>query len=467
MDPNNNNNYVIGNNNSDDGIYGFHDMGNVPGPDGALPFNGTRFASRLLNGSIYEDGSHPEHADMFAFAYTNMKAISRNFVIFQSYVEGSTEYMDFDNDWLEASNNYVATLPVHDKYILRTYTRNGDEVVNSVLRENAITLKSGSLLQKMFLEARCPFAISLFREYDSIDPADFLDDGKRLSAAGQDKLYFLYMQHMSTNEILKSYVLKYAQELRRIIRAAPTVPRELLTFRAVKEDYLVDTNDIVTIKGFTSTSYSPESVSYFAAGHSYKNMYEFVLAPGSHAISMYSISEFANEYEILLDFDCCVYPMPKQEKFMLHDLYQSDSYDKKHHPTSYYYTRNIFLTSQPVAAAEAAEAAAEAAEAVMGGRAPTKAKSMKYSKKAKSAKVSPTRKTRIRTPDKSLPFWKVRDVSIPRITKETVSKEVKDVLLESVNKYIQLTQPVQTRKKLTRRQFTHRSHRVRSRKRIR
>jgi hypothetical protein len=441
MDPNNNNNYVVGNNDSNNEIYGFHNMGNAPGPDGTLPFNGTRFASRLLNGSIYEEGSHPEHADMFAFAYPNMKAISRNFVLFQSYMQGSTDYLDFDNDWLEASNHYVATLPVHDKYILRSYTRNGDEIVNSVLRENAVTLKSGSLLQKMFLEARCPFAISLFREYDTIDPTDFLDDGKRLSATGQDKLYSLYMQHMTTNEILKSYVLKYANELRRIIRAAPTVPRELLTFRAVRDDYLTDTVNIVTMKGFTSTSYSPESVAHFASGNSFKNVYEFVLAPGSHAISMSGISEFANEYEILLDFDCCVYTMPKQEKFMLHDLYSSDNYDKHHHPTSYYNARNVFLTSQPVAA-------------TMGGR--SKAKSTRYTRKAKSVKRQTLRKT---PSDKYLPFWKVRDTSAPRIVKEPVSRDVKQALMESVQKYVQLTQQPQsqTRKKLTRRRSTWRS----------
>lgn len=63
-----------------------------------------------------------------------------------------------------------------------------------------------------------------------------------------------------------------------------------------------------------------------------------------------------------------------------------------------------------------------------------------YTRKNNSQRYSIKPTLHIQSPDTSLPFWKVRDTSIPRISKEPVSAETKQAIRESIQKYQQYMQ---------------------------
>jgi hypothetical protein len=205
-------------------------------------------------------------------------------------------------------------------------------------------------------------------------------------------------------------------------------------------------------------------------------MFELILTPGTHAISMRGISEFATEHEILLDYDCYVLPHTKHNKLMLSEVYSNANYDKQISPTAYYNSRSVMVVTQQAAEPVAEPVAEPAAEPAVGTEHvnvekgdmnelfsvfeyPSKGGRMKVlsqfeeklnvrnrtvrnnkqniaSKQRFANTRKNIRKTMNRIPsNQTLPFWKVRDTSDPRISTDPIPSKERTMLDETLKKY--------------------------------
>lgn len=413
-----------------------HTNENLPDEHGIIPFNSTKFVSKLINASITKPISNiPYHHSMISFINNKYPNLCRPYMIFQSYGTNVGNH-DFDDAWIERSDEYVDNLTVADKYILRIYTRNGDEVVNNTLREDRVNQKTNELLTKMKEEDRCMFAVSLFREQNDLRDEYFTVHGERLSSLGQDRLDTLYSQRIVSEEDTFTYIQKYANELRRVIRAGPKIRNQQIVFRSINNDYLeVYEHAQTTIRGFTSTTFQPYAASYYAHGKFYGNMYEMILTPGTHAVSMHNISEFPSENEILLDFGCFVHPLDKHEKLMISEVYNytnpKDNYDRRIFPYSYYNSREVLvLTDQ------------NHTVPVSGGKRSGSVKKLKSSIRRTRKTTRKLSSTRRKMPsDAHLPFWKVRDNSIPLLSNIPIPTNESNLLSKAANDYMAAIYP--------------------------
>jgi hypothetical protein len=422
---------------------------NLPDPEGIIRFNPVRFLSKLINATVKKPHSNNRlHNSMMTFGNVIYPPLFRPSVVFQEYA--TTPSSDsFDSAWLLRSDEYVDNLPAFDKYILNLYSRNGDEVVNITLRHGEINEKVDELLNKMNYESRSPFAVPLFRENNDLRAEYFVGTGSRLTTLGRNRLNALYSQYITSDEIKLAYVQKYANELRRVIRSAPPVARQQIVFRAINNDYLeVYEHAKTTVKGFTSTSFDPHAVSYYANNHSYTNVYEMILTPGTHAISMRTVSAFPDEHEILLDYDCYVAPLEKHEKLMINTVYPSALYDKALLPKAYLNSREVIVvTAQDAAVGTGAGAGATnnlfQGFGLSGGRTATKRLSAHLTRKQKSAHKSATTRSikRMQPSDANLPFWKVRDQTIPRLSADPIPEKERIALTNAANAYMAAIYP--------------------------
>jgi hypothetical protein len=229
--------------------------------------------------------------------------------------------VDFDFTWLQSSRDYVAQLPNSKKNVIRAYTRHGDEVINEYLR-NPLAFPShktsGLLFETMPDQNTYLYAVQVLRRYSPERSVDsyFTDQGV-LTEEGKDRIKDI-METTVRRDIhtIKDMIKEYISELREIIQSAPRPTEDIYVFRGVDSDYMDVVDTPIHQRGFNSTTFSPNIAVYLSAES--KHVYQIIIREGTPCICTRDVSEFPNEWEILLDTD--VYGIAG-EKRIVHPLF--------------------------------------------------------------------------------------------------------------------------------------------------
>lgn len=206
-----------------------------------------------------------------------------------TFLLASKQYFDFE--WFNSSLEYTKQLIYYDKYTLKSYTSNGDILINKYIRNNEIVHTDYVV-----------FAVQIFKVYDTLDESYFTND-YTLSNMGESKINELMAQYklniLSTDvnlTRLKHIIELYIFDLRNIILNAPVCSNDILLFRGVKHDYLNNTNNFMSLKGFQSATYSIDSAITFRKAA----IYEIVIQKNTPCVAMEYISRYTKEKEILI-----------------------------------------------------------------------------------------------------------------------------------------------------------------------
>lgn len=233
-------------------------------------------------------------------------------------------------DWIQAQTDYLESSD-RIKYIVASYTRNGDELVNMYLRKllfderGKLNEKPQRLLNRIReLSRPIPFLYQIVENYEYIiaiykkmvasnkikaygtqfPPRSEIErDGKPI----QDKIkyfYFLFKDLFDRKEILGELLKLYAYDLNTIIENSPKLPDSIIVYRGVEREFeLPEGKTEYTTKSFLSTSLSPESAGRFLK-EIYPTLhcclYEISIPKTLHVLYTAPVSHFKREYEILL-----------------------------------------------------------------------------------------------------------------------------------------------------------------------
>jgi hypothetical protein len=219
---------------------------------------------------------------------------------------------DFDFDWYNASVNYTLGLSNSDKYILRGYTRNGDELINALIRypNNYLSDKMDIIRRKIYNNENNIIAVQLFKKH-GLNPDNYIQDNLLISQQG----FILLQGYVSTltHQELIGHIYELINDMRRIIEAAPKPIKVIRVYRGVKEDYIKD-NDVEynLLSGFQSASYSIDVALGFSGQYNINDnitnnrhlmIYTLDVGTDIPCIAMEGISHFPQEKEILIDMN--------------------------------------------------------------------------------------------------------------------------------------------------------------------
>jgi hypothetical protein len=161
--------------------------------------------------------------------------------------------------------NFYKSLSDEDKKILKSYTKHGDSIINSISRNN-------------YTESQ------LLKEISKIN-----DEGYDIP------LLFGVQFKDITSENVVNVSKKYFTKFKTVFDKVPSVTSEFKVFRGTQEP----TSNFI---GFISTTYDPMSgILYDVFTGPSCCIYELTVMPGTKALWLEPISEFSNEQEILLN----------------------------------------------------------------------------------------------------------------------------------------------------------------------
>jgi hypothetical protein len=269
---------------------------------------------------------------------------------------------EFDMDWFRESVSYTKGLNFADLFVLKSYTKYGDEIVNNYLRDPVGFLTNRRVSDLMFIvmptNQHLCFAIQLlqyhFRDHENISRviSNFITNNGELIGTEFGDLLDIWNDYEYDEAAIKEIVESYIDDMKRIIRNAPKPTRPMRVFRGAQRDYLRNAvNAAVHSQGFTSTTMNPEAIFNF---HGRKNVFEMIINPNVSCVVTEDITYFPHEYEVLISSDTLVMPSQKKEKFMLnqHDGYglydESFVYDPKG-KTDTLYSRRVVVCDDAVA----------------------------------------------------------------------------------------------------------------------
>ena len=171
------------------------------------------------------------------------------------------------SDFFEQQTNFLKSLSEKDNLILKSYTKYGDFVINSIFRNN---YNEGKLLEMINKMKSNYNLVSLFGTEDI------------------------------SNENVVEVSTKYANDFKDIFDRVPTVTAKFKVFRGTQEP-------TTNFSGLLSTTYDPMSGSLYDvfSGPSCC-IYEFTVMPGAKVLWLEPISEFPGELEILLHMNSTI-----------------------------------------------------------------------------------------------------------------------------------------------------------------
>ena len=271
-----------------------------------------------------------------------------------------------DPDWIHEQNLYIQNLPFRSLCTILGYSHLGDGIVNNwrrgVLKPADIAamwqreeLMSGHLYFPFFFQAVDELKAATYPVYSSDKVITIKNVSKPFSKWVKDVLsesgFTMYDQYMLllnggkelTYEFWVNVIKRYADELDKLILAAPKLKRQIVVWRGVKNDYhLTGDNKYKTHKrgmyagvmysnnGFISTSMNIDSSFGFMQGQTRPKQGEvqcclkrIVLTKGFPCLLMTGVSYY-NEFEILLPDNVVYYMNTKKQK----GTYVTDSWDE-------------------------------------------------------------------------------------------------------------------------------------------
>jgi hypothetical protein len=259
-----------------------------------------------------------------------------------------------DLDWLGEQQKYILGLPFRELYTVLGYTFVGDVMVNNYHRG------------KLTLEGiKRSFSDPLFRKYQRFHPLFYawMDELRTCSynpfreGAENEEVTFPHATKKTPQQVLdmlrsspkykpaewygyllgmgeyhhlafwKRVIKRYSKELQGVIQRAPRVKKTIVVYRGVKNDYYLQGTDghYYVNKGFVSTSLNIKQAMKFAE-RGLKNtccLKKITLLPGTKALFLMGISQFAGEMEVLLGHDTTY--LVRKKKQLKHYVDQDDN----------------------------------------------------------------------------------------------------------------------------------------------
>ncbi len=369
----------------------------------------------------------------------------------------------FDEDWYQECEDYIDNLSKREKYIIKTYTRHGDVIVNALLRNPAefpnnkrvqdlifhIMPDSGALLYAMqLIDIFSPGNEDSFFSYYTTEIQNDEDNNKFKELTNYELDYLGDTDLNNDAAVIEKFtplIYKYIDELRAIIKNAPPLTYPIQVLRASDTDYLNTPYATQTVKGFLSTSFSTHVIEKFNYN---RYIYEITLHPGTPCLSIKSVSRFYEEFEVLVDTESWAMPSDLVEKHFLQTNTKDDDFEPRHIFESplneVKLVRHIQLMSTK-----------GAGSATKGGRAMTMRRSVATHRKRSKTRSTSVRKTAMkslrktrskkvtvsqryvksaRSARKTMKPWQDRDHLPPLVVNEPVPPHIQEMLLNAHKK---------------------------------
>ena len=328
---------------------------------------------------------------------------------------------EFDMDWFYASIQYTKDLGLFDTFILKSYTKYGDEIVNNYLRDPVGFWANERVNELMFStmprNQHLCFAIQLIQYHFRDENESTVNEivGNFITNNGE----LISMEFNNLREIWDEYdqredwdaiheiIEAYIADLQRIIRDAPKPTRPMRVFRGAQRDYLRDSvNTPVHSKGFTSATMNPDTIFRFKGRN---NVFEMIINPNVSCVVTEDLSYFRHEYEILINSDALLMPSEKKEKFTLNEDVGYGYYDVEYVfdpqggdiPTLYsrrvVVYNDVTLTAGSTTPTEGGRMVLQTAKQTNRQKSPSsKNLRTKMTRSARSKKMKPTKTTKTR-----------------------------------------------------------------------
>ncbi len=215
--------------------------------------------------------------------------------------------------WIRAQDAFLKTLTGRDAYVILTYTRHGDKMVNGWARGTLAT-DIRDLMEASVRWNRIPFQYSLYDQY-----ADYVKRGVVMppreewldSATGEIRnavvagIVRANLDFFAQSANLGPLLRQYMADIVAVMRRSPRLIGDIVTYRGFQSEAHLK-NLTYVAREFGSTSANPVSALEFAKATSvgtrqvYCCLYELTVKAGVPCLYLGSHTEFAEEYEILL-----------------------------------------------------------------------------------------------------------------------------------------------------------------------
>jgi ADP-ribosyltransferase exoenzyme len=286
--------------------------------------------------------------DMFGSSWRIYKEYNNYNEDFLKTSSISNELM-MDTQWLLKQKDYIYNLPKYDIFTLKGYTHYGDVLVNSLLRNvldyDLLTNRNKDYFDSMFY---FPLFFQLDRLVSSLISKDNKHDVEALFAVPGKTKVNMYSSTSKTiphsgklqnyidlikrnyeslllsdryillislwnymhSDIYKIVIMKFYEDLTRIIENSPSLTKDIKVYRGVRDDYYLrgSKDGIYKNIGFISTSLDVEKAQLFQNLDNNNNSRKdgccikvITLLKGTKAILMMPISTYGDEKEVLLN----------------------------------------------------------------------------------------------------------------------------------------------------------------------
>ncbi len=214
--------------------------------------------------------------------------------------------------WIRAQEAFLKALSPREMAIVKSYTKYGDKMVNgwargmlpSDLRDVMMSAVGWSLI---------PFQYSMYDQYDRLSRAgvkmppraSWLDAKGVVRREVVADIVRENLAYFSQAESLGPLLRQYMAEILAVMKRSPRLIGDTVTYRGFKsEAHLRDLKYVA--REFGSTSVNPDTALAFAEMHAvgprevYCCLYELTVKAGVPCLYLGSLTEFGDEFEILL-----------------------------------------------------------------------------------------------------------------------------------------------------------------------
>lgn len=285
--------------------------------------------------------------DMFGSSFRIYKEYNNYNENFLAKSSISNELM-MDTQWLIKQKEYIYNLPQYDIFTLKGYTHYGDVLVNSQLR-NVLNYDSIRNHNTDFFDSTFYFPLffqldhlvaslvknknklgieALFTVSSGTKVKMYTSTSKTIPKSGKLQIYIelINNQYKSLllsdryillvslwnymhSDIYKIVIMKFYEDLTRIIEGSPPLTKDIKVYRGVRDDYYLrgSKDGIYKNIGFISTSLDVEKAQLFQNSDNNKDRKEaccikvITLLKGTKAILIMPISTYGDEKEVLLN----------------------------------------------------------------------------------------------------------------------------------------------------------------------
>ena len=214
--------------------------------------------------------------------------------------------------WIRAQEAFLKTLTPREMWVVKTYTKHGDRMVNGWARGSLPTVID-DLMKASVAWSAIPFQYSMYDQYDALVRAGlelpprtgWLDSKGVLRREVVAEIVRDNLSYFGVTANLGSLLKQYMAEIVAVMKRAPRLIGDIVTYRGFKSEAHLKGLKYVA-REFGSTSVNPDTALAFADTHTlglrevYCCLYELTVKAGVPCLYLGSLTEFDDEFEILL-----------------------------------------------------------------------------------------------------------------------------------------------------------------------